>query len=92
MDQIQYETQRQCHLQQMIDLENKMVSKKPKPAQNNDTNSKVDDEEDVAIRQEEEKSKRLYSDMVSDVAATGLNIPASFLKVQKNNECKFAFI
>lgn len=88
MDQIQYETRRQCHLTEMVSLEEKMQKKKQAPAAPKQS-IQEEDEEDILIREEEEKSKRLYQEMVSDIAASGLNMPPSFLKVQKNNESKF---
>ena len=80
------ETQKQNHITKMIEIENKKRKiAKNTPASLEDIEAQKTDE---FLKGEEEKSRILYNQMVSDVATSNIQLPPSFLKVQKNNESK----
>lgn len=89
MEEIQIETQKQTHLGKMIEIEEKNRKKVQKASSVKEIEAKKNDE---FLRTEEERSKTLYNEMVSDVAASNLQLPPSFIKLQKNNESKISFI
>lgn len=89
MDKIQTETQKQAHLKKMIEIENKEKKiQEPLPPSLEEIEAKRDEKE---LKEEEEKSRILNQQMISDIAASNIQLPPSFLKVQKNNESKLNF-
>ena len=85
MQELQNETETQMHLKKIVELQEK--KKKPLVREQEESENDVDDDE-KELKEEEEKSRSLFKEMASDIAAAGLPIPPSFLKVQKNNESK----